>query len=139
MFIVSQLMTNKEKERLRKIFIALDKDGDGTLTQEELIEGYTKLYGNKERAMVEVNCLMSTADMDGNGVIDYSEFIFAAANKSKLASKTNIKQAFDLFDIVIILCNAIIFIRIKVGLFQLKKLKWCLELEGNSQKMFGMK
>jgi len=72
MFIVSQLMTKKEKDELAQIFLALDKNGDGTLTADELLEGYTKLYGNKERAISEVKYLMESADTDNNGTIDYS-------------------------------------------------------------------
>ena len=102
-------MTKKEKEDLKGIFLALDKNGDGALTREELLEGYTKLYGNKERAIVEVNNLISHADVDNNGTIDYSgtcsllnllEFLLASANKKQLLSQSNVKQAFDLFDIV---------------------------------------
>lgn len=72
MYIVTQLMSNKEKIVLRDIFLALDKNGDGTLTQEELLEGYTKMYGNKDRAIAEVNYMMVNADIDNNGTIDYS-------------------------------------------------------------------
>ena len=72
MFIVSQLMTKKEKEELAEIFTALDKNGDGKLTPDELLEGYTKLYGNKERAEGEVKYLMANADADNSGYIDYS-------------------------------------------------------------------
>ena len=39
MFIASQLMGRKEKEKLIAVFIALDKDGDGSLTREELGKG----------------------------------------------------------------------------------------------------
>ena len=99
-FIATQLMSHKEKAMLTKIFMNLDKNGDGILTNEELLEGYIKLYGNKERALAEVKSLMSNADIDGNGTIDYSEFLFAAGNKKMLLTKTNMKQAFDLFDVV---------------------------------------
>lgn len=77
MYIVSQLMTKKEKDELGKIFFSLDKNGDGALTREELLEGYEKLYKNKERAMAEVNDLMANADVDQNGIIDYSGTFFA--------------------------------------------------------------
>lgn len=100
MFIVSQLMTKKEKDELSQIFMSLDKNGDGALTHDELLEGYCKLYGNKERAINEVKYLLDVADADNNGVIDYSEFLLASANKKKLLSKGNVKQAFDLFDTV---------------------------------------
>jgi len=100
MFITTQLMSRKEKDNLTAIFLSLDKNGDGTLTKEELMEGYTRLYGNSERARIEVESLMNIADVDNNGTIDYSEFLLAAANKRELISKANVKQAFDLFDIV---------------------------------------
>lgn len=72
MFIVSQLMTKKEKDELSAIFLSLDANGDGALTQEELLQGYKKLYGNEERAISEVKYLLEIADADHNGVIDYS-------------------------------------------------------------------
>jgi len=100
MFIASQLMTNKEKENLKAIFMELDKNGDGALTKEELMEGYTKLYGNRERARAEVEFLLQNADADNNGTIDYTEFLLAAGNKREILSKGNVKRAFDLFDIV---------------------------------------
>ena len=100
MFIVSQLMTNKEKNNLKDIFTALDKNGDGMLTQEELLEGYKKFYKSEERAKAEVKYLMENADSDNNGTIDYTEFLMAMANKKNLLSKANVKRAFDLFDSV---------------------------------------
>ena len=103
MFIATQLMSHKEKETLTSIFMSLDKDGDGTLTKDELMVGYTKLYKNKERARLEVESLMEIADVDNNGTIDYSEFLLATGNKKELISKSNVKQAFDLFDIVKVL------------------------------------
>eukprot|EP00826_Nyctotherus_ovalis_P052798 TRINITY_DN6763_c0_g1_i6.p1 TRINITY_DN6763_c0_g1~~TRINITY_DN6763_c0_g1_i6.p1 ORF type:complete len:573 (+),score=137.58 TRINITY_DN6763_c0_g1_i6:94-1719(+) len=99
MFITTQLMTRKEKENLTAIFLSLDKNGDGALTREELTEGYTKLYGDSERARIEVESIMAVADVDNNGTIDYSEFLLAMGNKKKLISKANIRQAFDAFDI----------------------------------------
>ena len=100
MFIVTQLMSNKEKDDLKGIFTALDKNGDGMLTQEELLEGYKKFYKSNERAIAEVNYIMENADADNNGTIDYSEFLVAMANKKQLLSKKNVKRAFDLFDSV---------------------------------------
>ncbi len=72
MYIVCQLMNNREKDDLRAIFMKLDTNGDGTLTKKELLEGYTKFYGNPERARAEVDDLMANADIDNNGSIDYS-------------------------------------------------------------------
>eukprot|EP00826_Nyctotherus_ovalis_P023591 TRINITY_DN1813_c0_g3_i2.p1 TRINITY_DN1813_c0_g3~~TRINITY_DN1813_c0_g3_i2.p1 ORF type:complete len:152 (+),score=20.93 TRINITY_DN1813_c0_g3_i2:361-816(+) len=96
-------MSRKEKERLTSIFMALDKNGDGCLTREELMEGYMNMYKDEERAMKEVESLMAIGDVDKNGLIDYSEFLLAAGNKKQMLSKSNVKQAFDLFDIVCLL------------------------------------
>lgn len=38
-FIVTQVLSHKDKEEIRKTFQALDKDGNGFLTKKELIEG----------------------------------------------------------------------------------------------------
>ena len=119
MFIASQLMSKKEKERLRNIFMALDKDGDGSLTREELLEGYTDMYKDPEKAQAEVEALMAVADVDNNGLIDYSEFLLATGNKKEMLSKSNIKQAFDLFDLVI----KPTINRIKTGRYLQKKLR----------------
>lgn len=41
---------------------------------------------------------MESMDLDGNGTIDYNEFITATINKSKILSKTNLETAFKAFD-----------------------------------------
>ncbi len=41
---------------------------------------------------------MTSVDMDGNGTIDYNEFITSAINKEKVLSKQNLELAFKTFD-----------------------------------------
>ena len=43
--MVQNMVSKEEEQRLRKVFINLDKDGDGHLDYEELLKGLTKLYG----------------------------------------------------------------------------------------------
>ncbi len=43
-FIVCQLSTKKEQEELYTTFKAMDKNGDGTITKEELVEGFRTIY-----------------------------------------------------------------------------------------------
>ena len=43
-FIATQVVSQVDKEDLQKAFKALDKDSDGKLTREELIEGILFLY-----------------------------------------------------------------------------------------------
>ena len=42
--------------------------------------------------------IMSALDKNCNGVIDYSEFLVAAANKEQLLSTENLQLAFNMFD-----------------------------------------
>ncbi len=41
---------------------------------------------------------MNSMDQDGNGVIDYTEFITAAIDKVALLNKKNLVSAFQLID-----------------------------------------
>ena len=58
------------------------------------------MYKDSKRARQEADALMSVADVDNNGLIDFSEFLLATGNKKEMLTKSNIKQAFDIFDLV---------------------------------------
>lgn len=48
----------------------MDKNADGKLSRDELIEGYRKIYG--EMAEEEVDKILVRVDANGSGEIDYS-------------------------------------------------------------------
>ena len=99
MFIVTQLMTKEERDKLTEVFVALDKNGDGKLTYEELENGYCSFFDNEVLADKELKDLFNGLSKDKNVKINYSEFLVAAANKKKLLTLENIKQAFAAFDV----------------------------------------
>lgn len=72
MYIVTNFLGKNEREELQQTFMALDKNADGKLSREELIDGYTEMYGNVDVAEKEVDCIMKNVDVDHNGYIDYS-------------------------------------------------------------------
>ena len=108
MYIVTQLMSKKDKQKLQETFKALDLNADGKLSRDELIQGYKLKYQDEELAVKEVDTIMKNIDVDHNGFIDYSgiircskiwiEFLIASVNKEKILSKDNLKKAFGLFD-----------------------------------------
>ena len=75
----------------------MDKNGDGRLSREELLEYYSKEMG-PEQANKEVNRIMSEVDTDNSGYVDYTEFIKATIDLKTITSAGFLKRAFDVFD-----------------------------------------
>lgn len=71
-YLANQLSSKEEKSRLTEIFKSFDKNNDGVLSRDELINGYTQLYGSVERATLEVEAILNNVDVNRNGTIDYS-------------------------------------------------------------------
>ena len=99
-FISSQLTTDSEREEMTTLFKSLDTDQNGTLSREELKEGYTQLFGNSiERIDEEIDRIMAEVDINHSGEIDYTEFISASINRQQLLSKERLETAFKTFDL----------------------------------------
>jgi calcium-dependent protein kinase len=85
--MVFHLSTEEEMEYMQKTFKAIDLDGNGKISKNELLKGYIRLYQPKlteEDVREEVDLIWEQIDVDGSGEIDYSEWALAAANKEKL-------------------------------------------------------
>ena len=96
-FIASQLTSEEEKKDLDKTFKAMDLDGDGTLSKEEVLLGFEKHLG-RALSPSQVDEMFARIDLDGNGSIDYTEFIMATINEQKLLTKERLAMAFKTFD-----------------------------------------
>ena len=98
-YMVTNWASNDEKNSLLKIFKELDSDGDGIVTREELILGYTKCFPADD-AKAEVEKIMDSVDANKSGCIDYTEFVMATMNRKNVLTKKTIEMAFKVFDIV---------------------------------------
>lgn len=108
-FIASQLLSKAEKENLAKIFRAIDKNGDGKLSKEEIMEGYDQFFG-KNLDKNDIEKMFDAVDIDKSGYIDYSEFVIASMNEKQLLTNEKLQQAFRMFDkVTSILC------KVKIG------------------------
>ena len=96
-FIVHNLIKTEDVKNLRKVFIEFDKRGDGRLNKEELIDGLSMVL-EREKAEKEANRIMEIIDVDGNGFIEYEEFLRAGLDKKKILTTENVRNVFRLFD-----------------------------------------
>nr|VDC94062.1 unnamed protein product [Brassica oleracea] len=97
--VIAENINTEEIQGLKAMFANIDTDNSGTITYEELKEGLAKLGSKLTEA--EVKQLMdavSLADVDGNGSIDYIEFITATMHRHRLESDENLYKAFQHFD-----------------------------------------
>jgi len=92
------MLSQEERDGLEKIFKAIDKDGNGELTHEELIEGYKEVFKNNKDAEKQAKAIIEKADLDNSGRIDFTEFIIAACDKEKLYAKEKLDRAFKMID-----------------------------------------
>ena len=99
-FIASQMTTKEDNDELLKAFTALDTDGNGVLSREELLDGYKKIFPdkNKEEIGQIVTELMDNVDINNKGEINFTEFVVAAMNREKLLHHKQIEKAFKMFD-----------------------------------------
>mmetsp|Transcript_19140 Transcript_19140/g.34908 ORF Transcript_19140/g.34908 Transcript_19140/m.34908 type:complete len:506 (-) Transcript_19140:2424-3941(-) len=96
-FISSQMIGEKEKQVLTTAFKALDTNNDGKLSASELEIGFRSLY-TEEEAQAKVNELLKQIDVDGNGFVEYSEFLSAGMQLDAEENKQRLEDAFNIFD-----------------------------------------
>lgn len=105
--MASQFASKEERFKLNEIFKAFDKNNDGILSREELIQGYTQIYGKHDKAVHEVDQIIGILDMNNSGGVDYSgkyhpinavEFLLATINIPNMLTREKLMAAFQIFD-----------------------------------------
>ncbi|KAL3632722.1 Calcium-dependent protein kinase 33 [Castilleja foliolosa] len=94
--VIAENLSAEEIQGLKAMFTNMDTDNNGTITYEELKDGLARLGSKLTEA--EVRQLMDAADVDGNGTIDYIEFITATMHRHRLEREENLYKAFLYFD-----------------------------------------
>ena len=94
-FIISHFTHTTEIYELQQAFMAMDYNGDGRLTTEELTVACLLMNYSKN----EVQNIINECDANMNGYLDYTEFLTAASNWKKIMTKGKLKATFDQFDL----------------------------------------
>merc|ERR1712007_324348 len=93
--IIASHTDEKAITQLRDAFIALDVNGDGVLSAEEL---KTCLAGSNQDIPDNIEKLAQELDVDGSGGIDYTEFIAAALDMKSYSQEEACWKAFAALD-----------------------------------------
>lgn len=89
--------TEEQIAEFKEAFSLFDKDGDGTITTKELGTVMRSLGQNPTEA--ELQDMINEVDADGNGTIDFPEFLTMMARKMKATdTEEEIREAFRVFD-----------------------------------------
>lgn len=94
-FISNNIMDDGANKELIQVFKAIDKNNDGRLSREEIINGYKELGLSTEHAQEIINKI----DSDQSGLVDYSEFITATQDWKKVCEKDFLEKTFKTYDI----------------------------------------
>ncbi|KAB2055269.1 hypothetical protein ES319_A11G025100v1 [Gossypium barbadense] len=94
--VIAENLSEEEIVGLKEMFKLMDTDNSQTITFDELKAGLCKLGTNVSES--EVRLLMEATDIDGNGTIDYVEFITATMHMNRMEKEKRLYTAFQHFD-----------------------------------------
>ena len=78
-------MANKDQEEMRKIFTSMDKNFDGVLSKEEVVNGLYKMgYSDPEE---HAERIFEVADINKNGTLEFTEWCAATMDKDLILTK----------------------------------------------------
>merc|ERR1711943_160548 len=90
-------LTEEQISEFKEAFSLFDKDGDGCITTKELGTVMRSLGQNPTEA--ELQDMINEVDADGNGTIDFPEFLSLMARKMRdTDTEEELIEAFKVFD-----------------------------------------
>ncbi|KAJ8464656.1 hypothetical protein OPV22_027208 [Ensete ventricosum] len=96
MRVIAEHLSIEEVEVIRDMFKLMDTDNNGKVSFEELKTGLQKV--GSQLAEPEMKLLMEAADVDGNGALDYGEFVAVIIHLQRLSNDEHLRRAFMFFD-----------------------------------------
>ena len=92
-------MPDSEVANLKNLFMSIDKNGDGSLTIADMMDGIQKSGIDIHSLGLDLKEVLSNIDSNNSGVIDYTEFIAATLEKKKYMREDRLWSAFRVFDV----------------------------------------
>lgn len=95
--VIARQVSDESIQKMRDLFQFIDVDNSGSITFQELDEGLERLDVDLA-TRAEITRVMCDIDIDGNGTIDYTEFIAATINKQIYMKEEVCRATFGMFD-----------------------------------------
>ncbi|KAG9449422.1 hypothetical protein H6P81_009387 [Aristolochia fimbriata] len=111
--VVAEHLSVEEVAGIKEMFQMMDTSNCGQITLEELKVGLHK--SGHQVPDPDVQMLMEAADVDGNGTLDYGEFVAVSIHLRKMGNDEHLHKAFVYFD------------QNKSGYIEIEELKGSLE------------
>jgi len=96
--VIAGLLPEEQIRLCRETFISLDKDGDGMLTMQELLERLHTLSKVDDEEMRDMENYFRHCTTADRAPYSYTEFLAATFNRKQLCTKDVCAAAFRLFD-----------------------------------------
>jgi calcium-dependent protein kinase len=90
--VLSYVLSDDQIDALKIAFQALDKNGDGTVTAQEMKEALSDLSNE------ELENIFKNADLDGDGTISYDELIVSAVQRKIMSKEERLLAVFRKLD-----------------------------------------
>ena len=119
---MSSALSSRQITQLKTEFLALDENGDGTISTSELRKCLMEVKQKLKKTDKDIDRILDDFDQDGSGTIEIYEFLTAMANKldrdvaiKALTNRSSIRKQFRKYD------------KNKNGYIDAKEFKLCLE------------
>lgn len=94
--VVAEHLSLEEVAGIKEAFQMMDSGNRGKINLEELRNGLQKLGQNVPDTDLQI--LMDAADVDGDGTLNYGEFVAVSIHLKKMANDEHLCKAFAFFD-----------------------------------------
>ena len=98
-------LTEKQLQKVKQEFLLLDRDGDGTISVDELGTVLRSMRGKLKASEADIKRTLKEIDRDGDGTIDLKEYMSSRKNKTNqdlvhraLIQRLKIRKEFERFD-----------------------------------------
>ncbi|CAH8288891.1 unnamed protein product [Eruca vesicaria subsp. sativa] len=95
--VIADYLSVEEVAGIKEAFEMMDNTKTGKINIEELKNGLLKL-GHPQIPDADLQILMETADADGDGTLNYGEFVAVSVHLQKMANDEHLHKAFSFFD-----------------------------------------